>query len=47
MKTGKYLPIFLFFAAFFLYTAGIRYNPIYILDESKNVECAREMFTRQ
>ncbi|WP_025863968.1 ArnT family glycosyltransferase [Prolixibacter bellariivorans] len=46
MKTGKYLPIFLFFAAFFLYTAGIRYNPIYILDESKNVECAREMFTR-
>ena len=25
-KTGKYIPTLLFFAAFFIYTAGIRQN---------------------
>lgn len=40
------LPIIVFVTSFILFSAGISRNTIYILDEAKNSECAREMFEK-
>ncbi len=42
---SRYLPFLLFFSAFLLYTVNNSVS-IYILDEAKNSECAREMFEK-
>lgn len=43
---SRYLPILLFILSFSLYTMNNGAFSIYILDEAKNTECAREMFER-
>ncbi len=42
----RYIPILLFILSFSLYTMNNGAFSIYILDEAKNTECAREMFER-
>jgi len=43
---SKYFPFLLFVFALFLYSANNGRFSIYILDEAKNTECAREMLER-
>ncbi len=43
---SKYFPFLLFVFAFLLYTINNGAFSIYILDEAKNTECAREMFEK-
>ena len=43
---SKYFPFLLFVFAFLLYTVNNGSSSIYILDEAKNTECAREMFEK-
>ena len=43
---SRYLPFLLFIFAFLLYTVNNSLFSIYILDEAKNSECAREMFEK-
>lgn len=44
--TNKYLPLVLFLLAWTIYLANSKNVSIYILDEAKNAECAREMLEK-
>ncbi|MGQ8335921.1 ArnT family glycosyltransferase [Sunxiuqinia sp. A32] len=47
LSSNRYISVFLFLFAFVIYLSNIGGVSIYILDEAKNVECAREMLNKK